>query len=154
MQRHSLYAYPAGAYFCAYKSRQNTLGALPQDPCRWLCWIRIDLRREPKINPYCAQNRSQGSRSASALSPHPLSRCGKGARMGGRNQGNSLTLGVLGLAKAASRRPMVMVSGAGGLQEKGGRSPPPKRGGLGGGRCAAAPYKHRLAHAASGATSA
>ena len=42
---------------------------------------------------------------------------------------------------------MVMVSGAGGLQEKGGRSPPPKRGRLGGGRCAAAPYKHRLAYA-------
>ena len=42
---------------------------------------------------------------------------------------------------------MVMVSGAGGLQEKGGRSPPPKRGRPGGGRCAAAPYKHRLAHA-------
>ena len=38
-----LHAYPAGAYFCAYKSRQNTLGALPQDPCRWLCWIRIDF---------------------------------------------------------------------------------------------------------------
>ena len=32
MQRHSLYAYPAGAYFCVYKSRQNTLGAVPQDP--------------------------------------------------------------------------------------------------------------------------
>ena len=29
---------------------------------------------------------------------------------------------------------MVMVSGAGGLQENGGRSPPPKRGRLGGGR--------------------
>ena len=42
---HSKHAYPAGAYFCSYKSRQNTLGALPQDPCRWLCWIRIDLRR-------------------------------------------------------------------------------------------------------------
>ena len=41
---------------------------------------------------------------------------------------------------------MVMVSGAIGLQKKGGRSPPPKRGRLGGGRCAAAPYKHRLAH--------
>ena len=30
---------------------------------------------------------------------------------------------------------MVMVSGAGGLQQKGGRSPPPKRGRPGGGRC-------------------
>ena len=29
---HSKHAYPAGAYFCSYKSRQNTLGALPQDP--------------------------------------------------------------------------------------------------------------------------
>ena len=26
------YAYPAGAYFCSCKSRQNTLGAVPQDP--------------------------------------------------------------------------------------------------------------------------
>ena len=25
-------AYPAGAYFCSCKSRQNTLGAVPQDP--------------------------------------------------------------------------------------------------------------------------
>ena len=41
---------------------------------------------------------------------------------------------------------MVMVSRAGGSHRKGGRSPPPKRGRLGGGRCAAAPYKHRLAH--------
>ena len=45
---------------------------------------------------------------------------------------------------------MVMVSGAIGLQKKGGRSPPPKRGRPGGGRCAAAPYKHRLAHAPGG----
>jgi len=42
---------------------------------------------------------------------------------------------------------MVMVSGAGGLHRNGGRSPPPKRGRPGGGRCAAAPYKHRLAYA-------
>ena len=47
LQRHKLYAYPAGAYFCmvqslcgsppgrsfcAYKRNQNTLGAAPQDP--------------------------------------------------------------------------------------------------------------------------
>ena len=31
-QRYNLYAYPAGAYFCSCKSRQNTLGAMPQDP--------------------------------------------------------------------------------------------------------------------------
>ena len=28
----SLHAYPAGAYFCMHKSRQNALGAVPQDP--------------------------------------------------------------------------------------------------------------------------
>ena len=50
---------------------QNTLGALPQDPCRWLCWIRIDLRREPQINPYCAQNRSQGSHGRICPFPPP-----------------------------------------------------------------------------------
>ena len=78
-----LYAYPAGAYFCTYKSRQNTLGALPQDPCRWLCWIRIDFRREPKINPYCAQNRSQSSlRQHLPFPPTPFPDGGKGARMG------------------------------------------------------------------------
>ena len=27
-----LHAYPAGAYFCMHKSRQNALGAVPQDP--------------------------------------------------------------------------------------------------------------------------
>ena len=43
-----LHACPAGADFCSCKSQQNTLGALPQDPCRWLCWIRIDLRRSRK----------------------------------------------------------------------------------------------------------
>ena len=58
----SQYGSPPGRSFYSCKRNQNTLGALPQDPCRWLCWIRIDLRREPKINPYCAQNRSQGSR--------------------------------------------------------------------------------------------
>ena len=142
-----MYAYPPGSSFYSCKRNQNTLGALPQDPSRWLCWIRIDLRREPKINPYCAQNRSQGSRSASALSPHPLSRGGKGARMGWRLETESNALGVLGLAKTVSRKPMGMVSGAIGLHRKGGRSPPPKRGRSGGGRCAAAPYKHRLAHA-------
>ena len=101
----SQYGSPPGRSFYSCKRNQNTLGALPQDPCRWLCWIRIDFRREPKINPYCAQNRSQGSRSASALSPHPLSRGGKGARMGGRLETEGNALGVLGLAKTASRWP-------------------------------------------------
>ena len=40
LQRHELYAYPAGAYFCSCKSRQNTLGAVPQDP------LTLKLRRD------------------------------------------------------------------------------------------------------------
>ena len=100
----NLRAYPAGAYFCSYKSRQNTLGALPQDPCRWLCWIRIDFRREPKINPYCAQNRSQGSlRQHLPFPPTPFPDGGKGARMGGQVGTENDTLGVLGLAEGEGR---------------------------------------------------
>ena len=101
---HSKYAYPAGAYFCSYKSRQNTLGALPQDPGRLQCWIRIDLRREPKINPYCAQNRSQSSlRQHLPFPPTPFPDGGKGARMGGRLETEGDALGVLGLAKGEGR---------------------------------------------------
>ena len=44
----SQYGSPPGRSFYSCKRNQNTLGALPQDPCRWLCWIRIDLRRQPK----------------------------------------------------------------------------------------------------------
>ena len=85
---YSWHAYPAGAYFCAYKSRQNTLGALPQDPCRWLCWIRIDFRREPKINPYCAQNHSQGSlRQHLPFPPTPFPEAGKGPGWAGEIRG-------------------------------------------------------------------
>ena len=56
--------------------------------------------------------------------------------MGGQVGTESDALGVLGLAKTVSRKPMVMVSGAIGLHGIGGRSPPPKRERLGGGRCA------------------
>ena len=67
LQRSAAPPFPTGSCDPSGAPKQNTLGALPQDPCRWLCWIQIDLRREPKINLYCAQNCSQGSRSASAL---------------------------------------------------------------------------------------
>ena len=118
-----LYGSPPGRSFYSCKRNQNTLGALPQDPCRWLRWIRIDFRREPEINPYCAQNRSQGSRSASALSPHPLSRCGKGARMGGRLKTESDVLGVLGLVGGQAADLNVSVFPP--------HSPPPRRRGQG-----------------------
>ena len=102
----SQYGSPPGRSFYSCKRNQNTLGALPQDPCRWLCWIRIDLRREPKINPYCAQNRSQGSlRQHLPFPPTPFPDGGKGARMGWQVGTERDALGVLGPAKTASHRP-------------------------------------------------
>ena len=143
------------------------LGALPQDPCRWLCWIRIcfsfnnqgkQIRTAHRIAPKVAcgsicpfppppfPKRERGSDGLVIRNREHNSR-GVRACKGGRSRW--LGCGTM-IGRKMSRRPMVMVSGAGGLQEKGGRSPPPKRGRLGGGRCAAAPYKHRLAHAPGG----
>ena len=79
--------------------------------------------------------------------PTPFPVAGKGPGWADEIRAAVRRLGYVRACREPSRRPMVMVSGAGGLQEKGGRSPPPKRGRPGGGRCAAAPYKHRLAHA-------
>ena len=148
---YNLYGSPPGRSFYSCKRNQNTLGALPQDPGRLQCWIRIDLRQEPKINPYCAQNRSQGSRRRICpFPPPPFPMAGKGLGWAGkcraavRCSGNVRTCEGGGsrwlgcgtmIGRKMSRRPMVMVSGAIGLQEKGGRSPPPKRGRLGGGKC-------------------
>ena len=81
----SLYGSPPWRSFYSCKRNQNTLGALPQDPCRWLCWIRIDLRREPEINPYCAQNRSQGSHGRICpFPPPPFPMAGKGPGWAGK----------------------------------------------------------------------
>ena len=97
----------------------------------------LDFSPTKNLNPYCAQNRSQGSlRQHLPFPPTPFPDGGKGARMGGQVGTESDALGVLGLAKTVSRKPMVMVSVAIGLHGIGGRSPPPKRGRLGGGRCA------------------
>ena len=76
-------------------------------------------RRERGPDGRAIRNRQQRSRGVRACK-------GGGARGLGR--------GTM-IGRKMSRRSMVMVSGAGGLQKKGGRSPPPKRGRLGGGRC-------------------
>ena len=54
----SLYAYPAGAYFCSCKSRQNTLGAVPQDPLTLK--LRLDTN-DVNIVRTAPQIRSQGA---------------------------------------------------------------------------------------------
>ena len=53
-----LYAYPAGAYFCSCKSRQNTLGAVPQDPLTLK--LRLDTN-DVNIVRTAPQIRSQGA---------------------------------------------------------------------------------------------
>ena len=70
----SQYGSPPGRSFYSCKRNQNTLGALPQDPCRWLCWIRIDFRREPKSIRTAHRIAPKVATGVSALSPHPLSR--------------------------------------------------------------------------------
>ena len=52
------YAYPAGAYFCSCKSRQNTLGAVPQDPLTLK--LRLDTN-DVNIVRTAPQIRSQGA---------------------------------------------------------------------------------------------
>ena len=53
-----LYAYPAGAYFCMRKSRQNALGAVPQDPLTLK--LRLDTN-DVNIVRTAPQIRSQGA---------------------------------------------------------------------------------------------
>ena len=118
-----LYAYPAGAYFCAHKSRQNTLGALPQDPCRWLCWIRIDLRREPKSIRTAHRIAPKVAAAHLPFPPTPFPDGGKGARMGGRLETDRNALGVLGLVGSRAADLEVFASLP--------HSPPPLRRGQG-----------------------
>ena len=54
----NLYAYPAGAYFCMRKSRQNALGAVPQDPLTLK--LRLDTN-DVNIVRTAPQIRSQGA---------------------------------------------------------------------------------------------
>ena len=54
----SQYAYPAGAYFCSCKSRQNTLGAVPQGPLA--AKLRLDTN-DVNIVRTAPQIRSQGA---------------------------------------------------------------------------------------------
>ena len=60
------YTYPAGAYFCSCKSRQNTLGAVPQDPLTLK--LRLDTN-DVNIVRTAPQIRSQGACGAFYFGP-------------------------------------------------------------------------------------
>ena len=94
-----------GLTFVRAKVSKTRLGRCPKTPvagCAGYGLIfdgsRKSIRTAHRIAPKVAAG-------ASALSPHPLSRGGKGARMGKRVETEGDALGVLGLAKTASRRP-------------------------------------------------
>jgi len=79
------YAYPAGAYFCSCKSRQNTLGAVPQDPLA--AKLRLDTAFQLPLKSRSAQRRRYALKVAAAhlpFPPTPFPDGGKGARMGWR----------------------------------------------------------------------
>ena len=125
-----------GVPFTRVKGTKTRLGLRPKTPVAGCAGYgllsggsRKSIRTAHRIAPKVAA-------AHLPFPPTPFPDGGKGARMGGRLETEGDALGVLGLAKTVSRKPMVMVSGAGGLHRKGGRSPPPKRGRLGGGRCA------------------
>ena len=143
-----MYGSPPWRSFYSCKRNQNTLGALPQDPCRWLCWIRIDLRREPKINPYCAQNRSQGSHGRICPfppPPFPTRERGPDGRVRlGRQFG---ARGMLGFAGSQAANPWLWLAGLAVCTEREGVPLPRSGGGREGADAPAAPYKHRLAYA-------
>ena len=146
-KRLNWYAYPAGADFCSCKSQQNTLGALPQDPSRLQCWIRIEFRREPKFNPYCAQIRSQGSHGRICPfppPPFPTRERGPDGRVRlGRQFG---ARGMLGFAGSQAANPWLWLAGLAVCTEREGVPLPRSGGGWEGADAPAAPYKHRLAH--------
>ena len=94
-----------GVPFTRVKGTKTRLGLCPKTPVAGCAGYgllssgsRKSIRTAHRIAPKVATG-------VSALSPHPLSRGGKGARMGWRLETESDALGVLGLAKTASRRP-------------------------------------------------
>ncbi len=136
---------------CRQKDAKTVQGCALKTRSLAVLDTNLDFSPTKNLNPYCAQIRSQGShRRICPFPPPPFpmrERGPDGLVSAGRQFG---ARGMLGFVERTSRKSMVMVCGAGGLHGIGGRSPPPKRGRPGGGRCAAAPYKHRLAHAPGG----
>ena len=87
---------------------------------------------------------------ASALSPHPLSRGGKGARMGGQLGTESKILGVLGFVGSRAADPWLWLAGLSACTKREGVPLPRSGEGWEGADASAIPYKHRLAHAPGG----
>ena len=98
-----------GVPFTRVKGTKTRLGLCPKTPvagCAGYGLISGGSRKSIHTAHRIAPKVATG---VSALSPHPLSRCGKGARMGWQLQIDSNVLGVLGLAKSQAANPKVFV---------------------------------------------
>ena len=74
-----------GVPFTRVKGTKTRLGRCPKTPVAGCAGYGLILRREPKINPYCAQNRSQGSRRRICpFPPPPFPMAGKGPGWAGK----------------------------------------------------------------------
>ena len=122
------------------------MGLCPKTPVAGCAGYGLIFDGSPKSIRTAHRIAPKVATGVSALSPHPLSRGGKGARMGGRNQGNSLTLGVLGLAESQAADPWLWLAGLSVCRKRVGVPLPRSGGGWEGADAPAAPYKHRLAH--------
>ena len=68
-----------GLTFVRAKVSKTRLGRCPKTPVAGCAGYGLILRREPEINPYCAQNRSQGSHGRICpFPPPPFPMAGKG----------------------------------------------------------------------------
>ena len=160
----SLYGSPPGRSFCAYKRNQNTVKGdrFPLDKPLSGRPAALDtnlfLGYRPKTNPYCTQMGFKGvcdtflsplrwSAERRTTTPVPSS------EEGNYGAGKQI-LSNLRLARCKAADPWLWLAGLAACSKREGVPLPRSGGGWEGANAPAAPYKHRLAHAASGATSA
>ena len=98
-----------GVPFTRVKGTKTRLGRCPKTPIAGCAGYGLIFDGSPKSIRTAHRIAPKVAAGASALSPHPLSRCGKGARMGWQLQIDSNVLGVLGLAKSQAANPKVFV---------------------------------------------
>ena len=83
-----LYAYPAGAYFCMRKSRQNALGAVPQDPLTLKLRLDTNWTFQQILKSRSVRRRRYALKVPAAhfyveiVDRVPLLRCGGGGKLG------------------------------------------------------------------------
>ena len=160
----SLYGSPPGRSFCAYKRNQNTVkgDSFPLDKPLSGRPAALDTDSDfsvtKNLNPYCTQ---MGLRRACGAFLSPLRWSAErrtttpvpSSEEGNYGAGKQI-LSNLRLARCKAADPWLWLAGLAACSKREGVPLPRSGGGWEGANAPAAPYKHRLAYAASGATSA